>query len=565
MQNDVIMQNNIAEIGIPNYCESIPYYSEPNSNVIKIMEEMISQRTNDELIELLCECEMLLQTNEIYLKKINTRGFVRLFNLILGIERKAKCRLFNNFQLLHSLTLQIQKAILKRIGNLTDLVIKLDQSQMEKNLFTQECLNFLMQKVNDHKTALEKMNQKLNVFQWLLTKVHIFNKKGFSNVKKILQATSDIYIIGVNPIIIYNDDTFETAMDELRLTDVQIHPTDFAKEIMQHTEYLPLYIKDELNYNDPECEISDYGRIVCRAYEMTFDFQIQELASAHGERMEVFCLPAIEKFVKEKKIATKSADQICKDLLNDVYKLRCRRKEALQNQPVPQVQAPKKRLLKKKEDKKMAIITAPGLWEYTPRQFKEKQLLKSDMLCFGKADINIINKEISAFKPDDIVVISDGIDIQNLKAVRLSLADFYCGYWIPKNNNGESEKYVAICEFHDDYWISLYHIPDTGNIEKKVREKLSWTSFTSTLQKEILHCEFFEKRNVDSHDVAIYRIFDDEGGGMAQKLDEIKSKKNDSKFVEYIDADWVRKLQDPIEQNQAIELLKNFKERLVII
>lgn len=552
------MQDNSAVI-------EMPYYIEPDASVIQIMEEILSTYKEDDLIELLSECEMLLQTNEIYLKKINAKGFVRLFNLILGIEKKAKCSLFGNFQLLHSLTIKIEKAILNRIKNLTNLVNTLAKDQMNKNLFTQKCLNFLAEKVNNHKTDLDVMEQRLDVLKWKAINVPFFNMKGYSNVKKILQATSDLYIIGVNPFILYNDRTFETAMYDLCLTNVQISPTDFAKEIMQHTKYLPLYIKDELNYNDPECEISDYGRIVCRIYEMTFDFQIQELALAYGKSMDEFCLPAIEKFVKEKEISTKSADQICKDLLDDVHKLRCKRQEALQNQIVPQEQAPKKRLLKKKEDKKMAIITAPGLWEYTPRQFKEKQLLKSDMLCFGKADINIINEEISAFKPDDIVVISDGIDIQNLKAVRLSLADFYCGYWIPKNNNGESEKYVAICEFHDDYWISLYHIPDTGNIEKKVREKLSWTSFTSTLQKEILHCEFFEKRNVDSHDVAIYRIFDDEGGGMAQKLDEIKSKKNDSKFVKYIDADWVRKLQDPIEQNQAVKRLKNFKERLVII
>lgn len=439
------MQDNSAVI-------EMPYYIEPDASVIQIMEGILSAYKEDDLIELLSECEMLLQTNEIYLKKINAKGFVRLFNLILGIEKKAKCRLFGNFQLLHSLTIKIEKAILIRINDLTNLVNTLAKDQMNKNLFTQKCLNFLAEKVNNHKTALDVVEQRLDVLQWKANNVPFYNMKKYSCVKKILQATSDFYIIGVNPFIIYNNHTFETAMYDLQLTNVQIHPTDFAKEIMQHTKYLPLYIKDELNYNDPECEISDYGRIVCRTYEMTFDFQIQELALAYGKSMDEFCLPAIEKFVKEKEISTKSADQICKDLLDDVHKLRCKRQEALQSRAAPQVQAPKKRLLKKKEDKKMAIIATPGLWEYTPRKFREKRLLQSDMLGFNQVHIDIINQEISVFDPD-IVVISDGIDIHipNPKAESLSLADFYCGYWIPKNNNGESEKYVAICEYYGDY------------------------------------------------------------------------------------------------------------------
>lgn len=62
----------------------------------EVLAEMLAEYNEDELTQLLCECEMLLQTNDIYLKKLNERGLKRLLNLIGGIESKCKRRLYHH-------------------------------------------------------------------------------------------------------------------------------------------------------------------------------------------------------------------------------------------------------------------------------------------------------------------------------------------------------------------------------------------------------------------------------------------------------------------------------------
>lgn len=543
--------------------------SQLSSEVIEAMSDILKTYKEDDLIDLLCECEMLLQTNDIYLRKINARGLFRLFNLITGIERKAKCRLLGNFQLLHSLTINIEKAILKRIADLTRLVTALQEKVNENDIFTQQCIKFLLQKVEDHKNSLAVMQKQLNILQWAQGNVRYYNKMKYSSVRKILQTASDLYIIimGEDLNIINQNHLFETAMDDLQLTNVQISPTDFAKEIMQHTEYLPLYIRDELNYSDPACEISDYGRIICRTYEMTFDLQIQELAAAHGKEMDEFCLPAIETFVKQKAINAKNADVICEDLLKDIHNLhnrmlilRKKAQDAVIESQLSVLQSQNKNT--GKSTRKLAIITEPSIWKYTSGKLVEKQLLESHMEKFSAGECKKINQEIVTFSPD-MIVVTDTIyrEIPNSKTIKLSFADFCCGYWIPEKNGHKFEKYIAICEFHHDYRISLYYIPDTGKIKKKTF-LAPWHNFTDTLQERILHCSFFMDKNVDSHDIAIYRSFEDYKGDKSKKLDEIHSKRNDGKFVKLIHSHWRSALQDSSEQDRAVEILTRFAERL---
>ena len=63
-------------------------YQETDLEYGDVLSDMLKGKDIDELTELLCECETLLQTNDIYLTKLNAKGLKRLFHLITGIEKK---------------------------------------------------------------------------------------------------------------------------------------------------------------------------------------------------------------------------------------------------------------------------------------------------------------------------------------------------------------------------------------------------------------------------------------------------------------------------------------------
>lgn len=354
-------------------------------------------------------------------------------------------------------------------------------------------------------------------------------------------SAGGITYVGVNkPSVKFSEEIIEGGIDFQNLCfDITNYLNDDEQFIYAFKKNLTLGVK--LLRMDADAGIADAQRKLGECYY-------------YGNGVAVDKQKAMEWFIKAANQGSKTAIEILKEESKNGDKNATEWLEKEQNK--------KNSEIIKLEIKKICIVTAPGIWSYTSTQFMEKRLLPSDMKKFNNGHIKIINQEISVFDPD-MIVVSDGIAIHASKpeTVILSLADFYCGYWIPRKSDGKAEQYVAICEYHDNYRISLYFIPDTGTIEKEVF-KASWTNFSDDLQNKILHCNFFKTKNVDSHDIAVYRIFEDMKGDKSEKLDVIKSKRNDSKFVKFIDADWVRKLQDPIEQNQAVERLKDFKKRL---
>ncbi len=284
--------------------------------VTNILSEMINSYNDDELTELLCECEVILQTNDIYLKKHNQHGFKRLFNLITGAERKSKCRILGNFQLLHSITLQIQKNILLKFHDLSLLISKINEKYEKETYSMQYCINFLLQKINDQKKFINQTNIRIDLLEWY--NFYLEDYTSYSDVKKVLQIVSDIYAITKGKCDV-DYQIINAAIKKLQLTDIKISPDNFANEIIQDSSYLlPLYIKDELDYNNKQSPISYYGNIIYYTHGF-INFQ-NEWGTSVVQKNDLlsFCLPLLKKFIMENHMTAEPASEICIQLLKDM-------------------------------------------------------------------------------------------------------------------------------------------------------------------------------------------------------------------------------------------------------
>ena len=89
-----------------------------------------------------------------------------LFHLITGIEKKCKKSIQDNFQLMHRITLNVEKVILQRFTDFEKLIATLNDKLERDNQFTQYCINSLLQKVNDHKKSIEGLQREIRLLTW---------------------------------------------------------------------------------------------------------------------------------------------------------------------------------------------------------------------------------------------------------------------------------------------------------------------------------------------------------------------------------------------------------------
>lgn len=78
--------------------------------------------SEEEMIELLGECEFILSQNEGRLAQLDVRGLKRLWHVITGIKRKNEQEVRRNVQEIQKISFQIQKIVLKRINYLSKVV-----------------------------------------------------------------------------------------------------------------------------------------------------------------------------------------------------------------------------------------------------------------------------------------------------------------------------------------------------------------------------------------------------------------------------------------------------------
>ena len=532
-----------------------------------IISEMLKEYSDEDLIVLLGDCEHLLDTNEKNFKKLDVRGLKKLWYLISGVQKRCKRQILDNFQLMHVITLKIEKKIFTRLHDLNVKVADLELKLQEHKLYTKARINYLLREMNSQSRLTELMFWGKYCLQYY---------ENDTEAKKILHIVSDIFNIDErNPA--HEMPVLESAIKELGLSKVIIHPTDFADQILQDPECLPLYIRDGYDYNDKEVEISDYGKIIYKVYDLMDNQTVKELADVQNEDSNTIRMSLVEKSIEKSQIVRKLAIDICKQLLGDLRNLQSEFEQQLQeggyfdsgngsdDEPNDLPGDP--------EDQKrysISVLTAPYLYEYS---LSKGNYLTKPLDCSGtfhpkKKEMEAAIEEISFFSPA-IIAKSNGIEekdlynsnIRNKDASIISFADLCFCLWCRKREQDSmldrNAKYVVLVDYYDKYLrVSCYNLDNIGNIsESKPWIDIKYNKLKKNIM-EAIHSEFFpdisESRfdmDIAKNEIVLYRLFES---------DRYIADKFDALDISFIGRLW-ENLNDPDELRAAIDFLYDHK------
>ena len=539
------------------------------------LDEMLAEYTEDDLVQLLCECEMILRTNDIYLKKLDAHGAEKIFNIIFRIESKCKRRIRDNYQLLHGITIRIEKKILTRLTDLTRLISELSKRQQEDSIFMQYCVKFLLQKVNDHKNYIGEMKIDQELMKWDQYMIEK-NYNSYTDTKKVLQIVSDIYAItGGN--CEFETIYLESAIRRLGLSDIKISPDDFAREVLQDISCLPLYIKDEADYGTAQSECSEYGRIIYRIYDLTTDQNIIDLidlteAKNENEKMETLCLPVVRKVMVSE--GSKQALVICQELLEDMRKIHRRAEQEYRH-----IQEELKAKQKDEEEKRIELEKERERQEQ--REIDERK--RNTILLFSPSNIltcsldgytedsfsptsdygmekearDFVKSRIADFSPA-IIVKPDGVenkdlDISSHEAHIMSLADFYFCLWYRGQEREGKTRYIAFIDYYEhESYVSCYIVDNTGEIRKGKPFMIKYNKAKKTIRDAIIKEKFFS--DISENEIILYRIFESE------KYINVKLEKMEVSFIGKI---WRDLLGSREERKEVIGSLYDFESKVL--
>lgn len=500
-------------------------YQETDSDYVAVLSEMLEKYSEDDLTELLCECEMLLQTNDIYLTKLNERGLKRLYNLITGIERKCNRRLRDNFQAIHRISLNVGKVILSRVRDTQKLVCSLNAKYENDSRITQYCINSLLQKAIDHDKYIGELQRDVRLMEWERFDLKAY--MSYSDTKKVLQIVSDLYAItGGNCEV--KPGLLQQALENLSVWDVQIPPDTFSREIIWDIKCLPLYIKDELNYSTFQTGLSAYGIIICQAYSLVIDQNVQALSVARGEGMDALCLPLLRKTIADQNMDTGFARDICEGLLKDLGKLHEIEKQERRPEPLPQetpdgskkpqTNTPDNGGHKDEETQtKYSVLrlTPEGFWLFRDEKVIYSPLEpKSD---YSFSDEKPIKSYLDSNNPYMVTAPTGYFNgcIPEIKKFFLekmryvSLADYYMYLWYQhESGNGQKSQKVAFIEYYaHDLYVSGYEVNASDGSYRKIFSdlKIHWGRKPNHIEQDIKSA--FEKKILNSNDILMFRTF----------------------------------------------------------
>ena len=532
-------------------------YQETEPEYVDILSDMLKGKDIDELTELLCECETLLQTNDIYLTKLNAKGLNRLFDLITGIEKKCKKSIQDNFQLMHRITLNVEKVILCRFADLEKLIISLNDKLERDNQFTQYCIHSLLQKVNDHKKSIEGLQRDIWLLKW--EKLDLENYISYSDTKKVLQIVSDLYVITSGSCGV-GSEWPEMALRKLKVSETLIPLDIFAEEIIHDTTCLPLYIKNELDYSTFQDKLSEYGTIICQANSLVADRNIQELCEAKNESLEKFCLPLLKKKIETRNMDSKSAKDICMQLLKDLKTLHAiAGEERLQEQKRLEDERKRQESLQKQKQLEEENQKYPIL-RMTPEKlhlYKDKD----EIIKLGKKDPYTFKDEVmleSYLENTDPYLVAAPIGFKkHAKKVKhmlenrfVALSDYYMYLWFHNMDpETRANQKLAFIEYYSTtIYVLVYGVDSTGSrYEKGGKMEIGHGTAIATMHKRILEHEYFKDVS-DKNKILIFQTFQSNLQGLSKLVDVHK--------VQMVDWTWQNRLHESAFR-------KNMKEALL--
>lgn len=212
---------------------------------------------SDDMIDLLAECEMALNNNEGRIKQLKARGWVKLYYIVTGINKKNKIKVQETVHAIQDISFKIQKILLERIDIVASAVVYLNDKVNARMNWSNDIIKKLIRKI-------ESLSNTQNLLQWQINVRSLTTSNGkkyidVSDGQKILLVVSDLFGFAKDWRSLIDRPLLETALDNLRVGE-SINVSDFYGNLIHEKESLSLFVKE--NYDYRTGNISSYGQMI---------------------------------------------------------------------------------------------------------------------------------------------------------------------------------------------------------------------------------------------------------------------------------------------------------------
>ncbi len=499
-ENEKMENNNYNDVAIDSDSE--------------IIENIIKSWSNDDLIELLCECETCLQENDFNFEKLKKTNL--LYQIFTGMRWKTKKRIGNNFQRLHKITLDVEKCIISRLGNLALSVAELAK---------RDTINSLTLK------AQHKKFTQYDLSEWVEYQVEKYQKEPY--LKKILYIVSDIHMIDPMGYTNFLSEKRQKAIERLGLKDFPVEPSNFVEKLLDNCDSFELYVTDELKEYQNTNEVSPYGELISEAYDLLFNPVICELKEDNRDAIKDICLNHLQNYAKEHEIEEKSADDICVMLLDDLQNAYCFREQKIQseNSKVSQEHQEQEKIESHPQEYKLSVLDFQDqfhLYQYNLDGAYESHEYenKSDISLKDSSKKDLVTA-INNYSTS-LIVKPSNLKLENLNNCKaVSQADLWFCLWkrYTDKTKEKGKQYMAILDYYDHKLsVSYYSISANTNDCKKIKEisdYIKWDRLPKNKAKDIIT----GLSGLTKENIIVYKTFqEDKIDKKLKELDDLNLK-----------------------------------------
>lgn len=424
-------------------------------------DDYLKKFSTSEILQLLSECEIIINGNESIISSLNVKGIEHFFNFITGKDTRNKRKLRRNNQELHRVSLELHRNILKRLQNNEELFQNFLRRENKRDNFFLEGLNILLDKL-EQTTILAELTH------WCTT----INQHGYSDLPiegKAFNVVSEYCSICKYqvPNLDKRYYTIGTALENLSANG-DINIIDFFRNAISNPADIFLFEFDNCDENKKNLVLNNmsiYGSLLYYYPR----FMIEEIRYSNGKEdnylSDQFLDYASDKLKKRNFSLTIGATEFCNIIIGDILLATSEIREEIEEDNRKKLEI-KKRLedekkrkeeeeFKRSEERRNAYIikiTPEGVWKIS---HNSNELLAKGKpggkYVFSKELLEFISHNINIWKPKAWVIgkeafneISKKMIFPQSKAHIVFLQDYYMKLWSIANSSLNTNKSVIV-------------------------------------------------------------------------------------------------------------------------
>ena len=548
-----------------------------NENEIStIVNNFVEDHQTEEILNLISECEIRLNSNEATIGSLNERGFKHFINIIIGRDYRNKIKYRVNVQTIQRLQNKLYRALLQRLLKdeklLNSLILREDQRDLK-----------IFQQINSIKEQQKNANNQIAIQEWIQTIANAKNREG--KLYSALPVEEQAFMIVSDYCSLCNFDDQEvlerrigTVLDNLKIKNKEVDLIKFYKVILNSSERL--YINEFYDRSDriQKKHLSEVGEVIYNypdfintVYKQDHrdikrDEIVNEYINSFAKKLEIL----------DAKMTMGIGELLCDYIINDVLLVkneisRIKHEDAIaeeEKRKRKEAEIQKKieverKLLEYRENAYIIKITPEGVYKLGPSC--DETLIsinvnsnKDHMITYDLKEYIAAN--VSSWTPVFIIIENIGqytIDSTILDTIRrckrfsiVSMPDYYMTLYSTFKDDIDAPYSNVI--FSELYWHSLVFY---GYSISRIRGKgfsqvFSDVTFHTSQLPGTIYKGLAERINMD--DSIIYRTF--------AYPDKRVKKLNDKRFnTQYIDQHLEKKLiESPDTFWDVMEKLKKY-------